>query len=99
MGGMEGEAKSPDPKTNRFATWRAVIFLIQFFGCCLAIFVNAFLPFLNEDAFQIIALVLFGELVLLYVAEKSIQAIAALRRAMATRKRVLASTDETHNSD
>lgn len=56
-----------------------LLFLLQFFGCGLAVFVNLFVPFLGEMAFPIIALVLMAELAVLFVVGKAVQIVTALR--------------------
>jgi hypothetical protein len=55
------------------------VFLITFFGAGLALFVNLFIPFLNEGAFALIALLVMAEFLVMFIVGKSIQVVSALR--------------------
>jgi len=61
-----------------------LIILMTFFGGGLALFVNLFVPFLNEAAFAILALIIMAEFVVGIIAAKCVQAISALRHATKT---------------
>ena len=54
--------------------------LVTFFGGGLLVFVNLFVPCLNERAHAIISGVVLAELVVGAVAGKCMQAVSALRR-------------------
>lgn len=52
--------------------------LVTFFGGGLLVFVNLFIPFLNEAAFSIIALILLAEFLVLFFVGKCMQVLSAL---------------------
>lgn len=56
------------------------IFLIVFFGGGLLLVVHLFVPFLHEDAFALIALVIGSMFVVLAIVAKCVQMISPLRR-------------------
>lgn len=68
-------------RANRFVRIAGLVVLLQFFGCGLVIFVNFLHPFLSEGAVAIIGLILFPELLILFVVGKSIQIISRMRAA------------------
>ena len=56
------------------------IFLLTFFGGGLALFVSLFIPFLDKDAYAIIALMVMAEVVVLLLVGKIMQVVSGLHR-------------------
>lgn len=52
---------------------------LQFLVSGMAVFVNLFVPFLNEAVFAIVSLVLIGEIVIGVIVGKVMQALSSLR--------------------
>lgn len=71
-------------KPRPVATALFLLFLLTFFGGGLLLFINLFVPFLPEEAFALIALVVGSMLVVLAVVGKCIEAIKWLRVATDT---------------
>ena len=67
-------------KFQKIAGWLVLLVVVQFFGCGLVMIFNLYKPILPEGTIAIISLIVFAELLILFVVGKSIQVITRMRK-------------------